>query len=499
MLDGLILGFQVAFSFSNLAYCLLGVTLGTFIGMLPGVGPLVTIAVLLPFTYGLSPEGALIMLAGIYYGASYGGSSTAILVNLPGESSSVVTCLDGYEMAKQGRAGPALAIAAIGSFVAGCIGTLAIALFAPALGDAALRFGAAEYTSLVILALVATAVLVHGSVLKGLTMALLGLLVGFVGMDVNSGLPRFTFGLTEMMDGVEFVVVAVGMFAFAEIVTNLEGSEQGDVTTTEVGSLMPSKEDVRASTMPILRGTGIGMFFGILPGAGTTISSFVSYIVEKRVAKNPSRFGKGAIEGVAGPEAANNAAAQTSFIPTLTLGVPGSATMALMLGALMIQGITPGPNVITERPTLFWGLVASMWIGNLLLLILNLPLIRLWTSLLKIPYSWLYPLILVLSCFGIYSLNNSAVDVLLGAAFGLFGYMAVKLECAPAPFILGLVLGPMLEENARRALLISHGDPSTFITSPISATFLILAALLLVLLAIPAARRRKDSIDLEAA
>ncbi|KAA0969767.1 tripartite tricarboxylate transporter permease [Aureimonas fodinaquatilis] len=497
MLDGLILGFQVALSVDNLLYCLLGVTLGTLIGVLPGVGPLVTIALLLPLTFGLSPEAALIMLAGIYYGASYGGSTTAILVNLPGESSSVVTCLDGYQMARNGRAGPALAIAALGSFVAGCIGTLAIALFAPMLGRAALSFGAAEYTSLIIMALVATAILVHGALVKGLLMALLGILIGLIGMDLNSGTLRYTFGMTSLMDGIDFVVVAVGMFAFSEIVTQLWNARSEIPVATKVASLMPSRAELKASAMPIMRGTGVGMFFGILPGIGTTISSFASYMLEQRVAKDPSRFGKGAIEGVAGPESANNAAAQVSFIPTLTLGVPGSATMALMLGALMLQGITPGPNMITERPALFWGLVASMWIGNVLLVVLNLPLIRVWVALLKVPYAWLYPIILSLACFGIYSLSNSSFDVLLGALFGLFGYLAIKIDCSPAPFILGLVLGPMLEENVRRALLISHGDASTFVSSPISATFLGATLLLLVLMILPAIRKRHQKLDLE--
>lgn len=498
MLDGLILGFEVALSLDHLLYCLIGVTLGTFIGMLPGVGPLVTIAMLLPMTYGLTPEASMIMLAGIYYGASYGGSSTAILVNLPGESSSVVTCLDGYQMARQGRAGAALAIAAIGSFVAGCIGTLAIALFAPMLGKAALQFGAAEYATLIIMALVATAVLVQGSMVKGIQMALLGILIGMVGMDLNSGAMRYTFGQQYLMEGVDFVVVAVGMFAFSEIIRELRNSGEVTKEHVDITSLMPSREELRQSVKPIMRGTGVGMFFGILPGIGSTISSFASYILEQRVAKDPGRFGKGAIEGVAGPESANNAAAQTSFIPTLTLGVPGSATMALMLGALMIHGITPGPNVISERPGLFWGLVASMWIGNVLLIILNLPLIRLWTSLLKVPYSWLFPMILVLSCFGIFTLSNNPADVMIGAAFGVFGYFLAKLEFSLAPFILGLVLGPMLEVNLRRALLISHGDPMTFIESPISVAFLSFSVLMLLLTLLPAVRRNKQHLEQEA-
>jgi len=497
MLDGLILGFQVALTLENLLYCLIGVTLGTFIGMLPGVGPLVTISVLLPMTYGLSPESSMIMLAGIYYGASYGGSSTAILVNLPGESSSVVTCLDGYQMARQGRAGSALAIAAIGSFFAGCVGTLAIALFAPILGRAALEFGAAEYTALILMALIATAVMVQGAAMKGILMALFGILIGLVGMDANSGVMRLTFGQQFLMEGIDFVVVAVGMFAFSEIVHELSRRADDAKEHLHVQSLMPSRQELRQSAKPILRGTGVGMFFGIMPGIGTTVSAFASYILEQRCAKDPSRFGKGAIEGVAGPESANNAAAQTSFIPTLTLGVPGSATMALMLGALMLHGITPGPGVITERPGLFWGLVSSMWVGNVMLIILNLPLIRLWTALLKVPYAWLLPMILILSCFGIYTLSNNPIDVLLGAGFGALGYILVQLEFSLAPFILGLVLGPMLEENLRRALLISHGDPLTFVQNPISATLLSLSALLLLVMLLPSARRGKERLEVE--
>ncbi|MBS7701266.1 tripartite tricarboxylate transporter permease [Chelatococcus sp. YT9] len=499
MLDGLILGFQVALSLDNLLYCMIGVTLGTFIGMLPGVGPLVTIAMLLPMTYGLTPVASMIMLAGIYYGASYGGSSTAILVNLPGESSSVVTCIDGYQMARKGRAGAALAIAAIGSFVAGCIGTFGIALFAPMLGRAALAFGPAEYASLIVMALVATSVLVQGALVKGLLMALLGILIGLVGMDVNSGAMRFTFGLPSLMEGIDFVVVAVGTFAFAEIIRELRPSkDEAPGQVAPVGSLMPTAEELRQSVKPILRGTSVGMICGILPGIGATVSSFASYILEKRCAKDPSRFGQGAIEGVAGPESANNAASQTTFIPTLTLGVPGSATMALMLGALMIHGITPGPNIITERPSLFWGLVASMWVGNLMLVILNLPLIRLWIVLLKVPYSWLFPMILILSCLGIYTLSNEPMDVLLGAGFGIFGYVVLQLGFSLAPFILGLVLGPMLEENLRRALLISHGDPRIFIESPISAGFLLASAVMLALLVLPAVRRSKPHLEQEA-
>ncbi|GGE52517.1 hypothetical protein GCM10007276_31940 [Agaricicola taiwanensis] len=492
LFGNLSLGFGVAFSFDNLLFCFVGVTLGTFIGVLPGVGPLVTIALLLPLTFSLPPEGAMIMLAGIYYGAAYGGSTTAILVNLPGESSSVVTCIDGYQMARQGRAGSALAIAAVGSFIAGCIGTILIALFGPPITRLALQFGAPEYFSLMLMALILTASLVRGSVLQGIGMALLGVMFGLIGMDVNSGALRYTFNITGLADGVEFAVVAMGFFAFAEIISNLEHDRQREVFVNKVSSLMPTREDMRRSIGAILRGTGIGAFFGILPGAGQTISSFAAYMFEKKVSRRPEAFGQGAVEGVAAPEAANNAAAQTAFIPTLTLGIPGSATMALMLGALMIQGIAPGPQIMTDHPRLFWGLIASMWIGNALLVVLNLPLIGLWTRMLKIPYRWLYPGILVLSCIGIFSINNSTTDVLLAALFGVLGYVFMKLSCEPAPFVLGFILGPMLEENFRRAMLLSRGDPGTFISNPISAGFLLVSAVVIVAMITPSIRRKKD-------
>lgn len=492
LIQNLALGFSVALSPANLLYCFIGVLLGTFIGVLPGVGPLVTIAVLLPLTYGLPPEGAMIMLAGIYYGAAYGGSTTAILVNLPGESSSAVTCIDGYQMARQGRAGPALSIAAIGSVVAGCFGTILIALVGPPLGGVALKFGAVEYCSLMFMALVSASALVRASIIKGMGMAFCGAIFGLAGTDVNSGIDRFTFGLDGLAEGFDFVIVASGLFAFSEIIANLGVSSDRDVLKAKITGLMPTRADLKASWAPILRGTALGSILGVLPGAGQTISSFASYGLERKVSRDPSRFGKGAIEGVAGPESANNAAAQTAFIPTLTLGIPGSATMALLLGALMIQGVTPGPQVMTQHPDLFWGLVASMWIGNVLLVILNLPLVGLWVTLLKVPYRWLYPLILVFSCIGIYTVSMSASDVAFAAFFGLLGYIFLKLECEPAPFILGFLLGPMLEENFRRALLQSRGSFDVFLTSPISAVFLSISAALVVMMLIPAIRKRKD-------
>lgn len=497
LFSDLALGFGVALSLTNLAYCLIGVIVGTAIGVLPGVGPLVTIAVLLPLTFGLPPDSAMILLAGIYYGAAYGGSTTAILVNLPGEQGAAVTVIDGYQMAKQGRGGPALAIAAIGSFVAGCFGTFLIAVLAVPLTRVALEFGAPEFTSLIVLALVATAVLVHGSMIKGIAVALLGVLFGLAGIDLTSGIERFTFGVPGLYEGIPFIVVAMGLFAFAEIIRNLEHAETNTVEAIKVKGLMPTRADFKASWKPILRGTAIGSFFGTLPGAGQTIASFGAYAVEKKISATPERFGKGAIEGVAAPEAANNASAQCAFIPTLTLGIPGSGTMALMLGALMIQGVTPGPRILTSHPELFWGLIASMWIGNLLLVILNLPLVGLWVSMLKIPYRWLFPIVLVFSCIGIYTVNQSAIDIWVMVSFGVIGYIFVKLNCEPAPFILGLLLGPLLETNMRRSLLLSHGDFSTFITNPISAAFLAVAVGLILLMVLPAVRRKKDEAVLE--
>jgi TctA family transporter len=489
--SNLIFGFSVALSLQNLIYCFVGVFVGTAIGVLPGIGPLVTIAMLLPITFNLAPIPALIMLAGIYYGSQYGGSTTSILMNLPGETASVVTCIDGYQMARQGRAGPALAISAIGSFFAGCVGTLLIALFGPPLAEAALKFGAPEYFSLMLMALVAAACLSSGDMVKALAMVVFGLLLGIIGTDVNSGMARFSFGIPELTDGMGFTVVAVGLFAISEIVKNLETKELGEVFTSKIKNLMPTWPDLKASAMPIVRGTGVGAFFGALPGTGPAISAFSAYMVEKKVARDPSRFGKGAIEGVAGPEAANNAASQTSFIPTLTLGIPGSGVMALMLGALTIQGIAPGPQVMTQKPDLFWGLIASMWIGNAMLVILNLPLVGLWVQLLKIPYRWLFPSIIMFCAVGNYSVNNSAMDLYLVGVMGILGYLLMKLECPPAPLILGFVLGPLMEENLRRALLISRGDPTVFFTRPISLAFVIAAALILITMILPSIRKKK--------
>jgi putative tricarboxylic transport membrane protein len=494
LFNNLVLGFSVAFTLQNLWFCFIGCFLGTLIGVLPGIGPLATIAMLLPITFNVPPTSALIMLAGIYYGAQYGGSTTAILVNLPGETSAVVTCLDGYQMARQGRAGPALAIAAIGSFFAGTVCTMIIALFGPPIAEMALKFGAPEYFSLMMMGLVTAAVLAHGDMIKSLAMVCLGLLLGVVGTDVNSGMARYSFGLPELTDGIGFIVIAVGVFALSEIITNLGDTEERTVFTKKVSGLWPTWPDMKASAGAILRGTAIGAFFGVLPGTGPSIASFSSYMVEKKMAKDPSRFGKGAIEGVAGPEAANNADAQCKFIPTLTLGIPASATMALMLGALTIQGIAPGPQVMTQKPDLFWGLIASMWIGNLMLVILNLPLIGLWVSLLKVPYRILFPCIMAFSCIGIYSVNNSAFEIYLTAFFGIIGFLWLRFEMQPAPMLLGFVLGPLMEENLRRALLISRGDPTVFLTRPISLTFVILTVIIIIIMGMPAVRSRRAEI-----
>jgi putative tricarboxylic transport membrane protein len=491
LFDNLIFGFSVALSLQNLLYCLVGVTVGTLIGVLPGIGPLGTIAILMPITYGISPVGALIMLAGIYYGAQYGGSTTAILVNLPGETSAVVTCIDGYQMARQGRAGPALAIAAIGSFFAGSVGTLLIALFGPPLSEIALKFGSPEYFSLMLMGLVAAAVLAQGDMTKSIAMVVMGLLLGTVGSDVNTGVQRFSFGISELSDGIGFIVVAVGIFAIGEIIANLAKKEERQIFTSKVTHLYPSKDDMRRSIGPILRGTGIGAFFGVLPGTGPAIASFASYMLEKKIAAEPSRFGQGAIEGVAAPESANNADAQCKFIPMLTLGLPASGVMALMLGALIIQGIQPGPEVMTQRPDLFWGLVASMWIGNLMLVVLNLPMIGLWVKLLQVPYRLLFPAIMAFSAIGIFSVNSSSFEIYLTALFGVFGFICMRLGFPPAPMLLGYVLGPMMEENLRRSMLMSGGDPSVFVTHPISLAFICASLAILLTMTVPAISRRR--------
>ncbi|HEY6865583.1 MAG TPA: tripartite tricarboxylate transporter permease [Burkholderiales bacterium] len=498
LITNLGIGFGVALSFANLLYCLLGVLLGTLIGVLPGIGPVATIAMLLPVTFTLPPVSALIMLAGIYYGAQYGGSTTAILVNLPGESSSVVTCLDGYQMARQGRAGAALGIAALGSFFAGCVATVIIALFAPPLAEVALKFGPAEYFSLMVLGLIAAVVLAHGSVVKAVAMVIFGLLLGLVGTDVNSGVARFNFGISELSDGIGFVSVAMGVFGFAEIIGNLEQKEQREIFTKKVTGLLPTWQDIKDATPSILRGTTLGSALGILPGGGALLASFAAYTLEKKASKNSAMFGKGAIQGVAAPESANNAGAQTSFIPLLTLGIPSNPVMALMIGAMMIQGIAPGPQVMTERPQLFWGMIASMWVGNLMLVVLNLPLIGMWIKLLTVPYRVLYPSILLFCCIGVYSISNAPFDVMQTAIFGVVGYVFVKLECEPAPLILGFILGPLMEENLRRAMLLSRGDPVVFFTRPISLTMLVIAGFLLTIVVLPAVRKKREEAFVEA-
>ncbi|MCE3243607.1 MAG: tripartite tricarboxylate transporter permease, partial [Deltaproteobacteria bacterium] len=468
-----------------LFYCLIGVFLGTLIGVLPGLGPTATIAMLLPLTFALPPISSLIMLAGIYYGSQYGGSTTSILVNLPGEAASVVTTLDGYQMAKQGRAGVALATSAIGSFFAGTVATFLIAAFGPPLAAVALRFGPAEYFSLMTLGLVASIVLAQGSLLHAFGMVVLGLLLGLVGTDVTSGVQRFTFDTPELADGIGFVTVAMGMFGLGEIIRNLEAEAQRSVVVAKITTLMPTRQDFKRMIAPILRGTAIGSALGILPGSGSILGAFAAYSIEKKVSKNRAQFGKGAIEGVAAPESANNAGAQTSFIPMLTLGIPSNPVMALMVGAMIIQGIQPGPSVITEQPALFWGIVVSMWIGNLFLLVLNLPLIGLWVRMIMVPYRLLYPAILVFCAIGVFSLRNSQFDVYMMALFGILGYVFSKLGCEPAPMLLAFILGPLMEEFLRRAMLLSRGDPLVFIQRPISATLLGIAVLAMCAVLLP--------------
>ena len=497
ILTNLALGFETAFTLANLFYCLLGVFVGTAVGVLPGLGPTATIAMLLPITFGLPPVSSLIMLSGIYYGAQYGGSTTAILVNLPGEASSVVTALDGYKMARNGQAGRALATAAIASFFAGTVSTFLLAWFAPPLAEVALRFGPAEYFSLMTLGLVASVVLAHGSLIKALGMVVIGLILGLIGTDVNSGATRYTFDLPPLADGINFVIVAMGMFGLGEIVKNLEHEATRSMTIKKVEGLFPTRADLRRIVAPVLRGTGLGALLGILPGGGAMLSSFASYSIEKKISPNRAQFGHGAIEGVAAPEAANNAGAQTSFIPMLTLGIPSNPVMALMIGAMIIQGIQPGPGVITEQPALFWGIIASMWIGNFFLIVLNLPMIGLWVRMIMVPYHMLYPAILLFCAIGVFSLNNSDFDIYLMAIFGLFGYVCAKLECEPAPLMLGFIIGPMMEEYLRRALLLSRSDPMVFLSNPISATMLSMSLIALVMVMLPALRKKREEAFVE--
>src|SRR3982075_493050 len=499
LFSNLALGFGVAFSPINLLLCLIGALVGTLVGVLPGIGTIATVAMLLTITFGLPPVGALIMLAGIYYGAQYGGSTTSILVNIPGEATSVVTTLDGFQMAKQGRAGPALAIAAIGSFFAGCVATVLIAVLGAPLTKLALAFGPAEYFSLMVLGLIFAVVLAKGSVLKAIAMIVFGLLLSMVGSDIETGASRMAFNIPELADGLGFATVAMGVFGFAEIIRNLDaGAEMDrDLVQQKISGLMPTKKDLKDSAGAIARGTVLGSILGILPGGGAVIASFAAYTFEKKIARDPSRFGRGAIEGVAAPESANNAAAQTSFIPLLTLGIPPNAVMALMVGAMTIHGIVPGPQVMTKQPELFWGMIASMWIGNLMLIVINLPLVGIWVKLLRVPYRLLYPSIIVFCCIGIYSINNSPTDVLISAIFGVIGFWLVKHDFEPAPLTLGFVLGPLMEENLRRAMLIARGDASVFFTRPISAVLLTTAIILLVIAALPKIRRRRDEVFVE--
>ncbi|MET4578434.1 tripartite tricarboxylate transporter permease [Ottowia thiooxydans] len=500
LFEHLSLGFSVAFTLQNLIYAFIGCVLGTLIGVLPGVGPVATIAMLLPATYALPPVAALIMLAGIYYGAQYGGSTTAILVNLPGESSSVVTVIDGYQMARKGRAGPALAAAGIGSFFAGCVGTLILAGFAIPLTEVAFKFGPAEYFSLMVLGLIGAVVLASGSLIKAIGMIVLGLLLGLVGTDVNSGVARFSFDIPELTDGIGFIVIAMGVFGYGEIISNLSlPDEQREVFTGKVSHLYPSKEDWKRMTPAILRGTVIGSTLGILPGGGALLSAFAAYTLEKKTKLKPGEvpFGKGNIRGVAAPESANNAGSQTSFIPLLTLGIPPNAVMALMVGAMTIHNIQPGPQVMTSNPELFWGLIASMWIGNAMLIILNLPLIGMWIKLLTVPYRWLFPAIVLFCAIGVYSTNNNTWDVWMVGWFGIIGYIFIKLGMEPAPLLLGFILGPMMEENLRRALLLSRGDWSVLVTRPLSASLLAVAALLLVIVLLPSVKSKREEAFVE--
>jgi putative tricarboxylic transport membrane protein len=493
LLNNLALGFSVAFTFQNLLYAFGGAVLGTLIGVLPGLGPTATMAMLLPSIYALDATPALIMLAGIYYGAQYGGSTTAILINVPGESSSVVTAIDGYQMARQGRAGSALAAAGLGSFFAGCVGTIVIAAFAPPLTELAFKFGPAEYFSLMVLGLVGAVVLASGSLVKAIAMILLGLLMGQVNTDVISGVPRYSFDIPELTDGINFVVIAMGVFGFGEIIANLgRPAEHREVFTKDVKGLWPTRQDFQQAWPAVLRGTALGSILGTLPGGGALLSSFAAYTLEKKIAGPSGRFGKGDIRGVAGPESANNAGAQTSFIPMLTLGIPPNAVMALMVGAMTIKGIQPGPQVMTSNPELFWGLIASMWIGNLMLVILNLPLIGIWIKLLTVPYRFLFPAIVTFCCIGSFTLNNNNFDVYVTAMFAIVGYLFYKLGCEPAPLLLGFILGPMMEENLRRALLLSRGDWTTFATKPLSAGLLLAALAMIVIVMLPSIKAKRE-------
>lgn len=481
ILNGLLVGLTSAMQPMTLLYCFIGVFLGTLIGVLPGIGAMATISLLLPVTYYIPPTAAIVMLAGVYYGAQYGGSTASILLNLPGTPSSVVACLDGYPMAKHGRAGVALFMTTIASFIGSMLGILILALFSPGIAELGLKFGPQEYFSMMLLGLIAASTIASGSPVKGLAMVVLGLLLGTVGTDVNSGVVRFAFAIPELMDGINLVALAMGVFGIAEVVSSInQVRESGVKQEITLRTMMPSREDLKQSTMPVLRGTAVGSVLGALPGTGVTIASFMAYSVEKKVSANPSRFGNGAIEGVTAPEAANNAAAQTAFVPTLSLGIPGDAVMALMLGCLILHGIQPGPLLMSQQPDLFWGLIVSFGIGNIILVILNLPLIGVWISILRIPYRVLYPAILVFISLGVYSVNNNTFDVLMVAIIGALGYAMAVLRFQAAPLLMGFVLGPLMEENLRRSLLLSRGHMMTFVERPISAALLVACTALVI-------------------
>ncbi|MEO3388394.1 tripartite tricarboxylate transporter permease [Mesorhizobium sp. CAU 1741] len=473
-------GLLTAIAGYNLFYCFLGVFLGMLIGVVPGIGALAAISMLFPITYHLEPTSALIMLAGIFYGTAYGGSTAAILLNVPGTPSSAIVCLDGYPMAKQGRAGVALFMTTLSSFVAGSIGIVLMMIFSPLIVNAARHFNSAEYFSLMILGLIAASTISSGSTLKAISMVVLGILFGTVGMDMYTGVPRFNFGTLDLMDGLSLVAFAMGLFGMAEVISSIGIVQPGEVRKVSWRSMLPTRSDVSRSILPTLRGTAIGSFFGTLPGTGATIASFMSYALEKRVAKDPSRFGQGAIEGVVAPEAANNAADQTAFIPTMTLGIPGSATMALLLGVLIVHGISPGPLVMVQHPEMFWGLVMSFWIGNVMLVVLNIPLIGIWVRLLQVPYHYLYPAITMFILIGVYSVNRSIFDVWIVLFFGLTGYAIRVLGFPAAPLLLGFVLGPLLEEHFRRAMLLSQGDLMTFVERPVSGVIMAITFLILI-------------------
>ena len=491
------LGFAVALQPVNLLYCFLGVFIGTLVGVLPGIGPVGAMSLLLPVTFQTTPEAAVIMLAGIYYGAMYGGSTTSILVNIPGEAASVVTCLDGYQMARQGRAGPALGMAAFGSFIAGTAAIVGLMLLAPPLSRFALKFGPAEYFSLMVLGLCILIYLAHGSMAKALLMAAFGVVLGLVGLDAITAQPRLTFGRMELVDGVGLVPIVMGLFGIAEVLLNIESVLKRNILKSSISGLLPTRQDWRDSAGPLARGSVLGFFLGILPGGGAVVSSFLSYALEKRVSRHPERFGHGAIEGVAGPEAANNAAAGGAFIPLMTLGIPPNVVMAMLMGAFIIHGVQPGPLMMTQKPELFWGVIASMYIGNIMLLILNLPLIGIWVQVLRVPYRILFPLILLFCLIGVYAVSNTVFDIYIMVLFGVVGYLMKKFGYEPAPLVLAFVLGPMLENNLRKSLILSQGDFSTFVTRPLSAIALLLALALLLSPLIPRLRGKREAIALE--